>query len=66
MRDATRGQAMIIPQEILLQRLEQSEDLREFTIQMWLQNPQLARQGGMRVIEIMTPLDELTSATEIQ
>jgi hypothetical protein len=46
-----------ISQETMLRRLEQSEDLREFTIQMWLQNPQLARQGGAKVLELLTPLE---------
>ncbi len=36
----------VIPQELMLSRLEQSEQMREFFIQMWLQNPALARQGG--------------------
>lgn len=45
-----------IPQEILLLRLEQAEDLRDFTIQMWLQNPNLARQGGAKVMELLMPL----------
>ncbi len=38
----------VIPQELMLSRLEQSEQMREFFIQMWLQNPALARQGGAR------------------
>jgi hypothetical protein len=48
----------IIPQETMLLRLEQSEDLRDFTIQMWLRNPLLARQGGTRVMELLKPLQE--------
>lgn len=47
-----------IAQEIMLLRLEQSEDLRDFAIQMWLQNPLLARQGGTRVLELLKPLQE--------
>lgn len=50
-------QTVAIPQETMLLRLEQSEDLRDFTIQMWLQNPLLARQGGARVRELLTPLE---------
>lgn len=48
-----------IAQETLLLRLEQAEDLRDFTIQMWLQNPKLARQGGARVSELLKPLQAL-------
>ena len=43
----------VIPQEVMLSRLEQSEQMREFFIQMWLQNPALARQGGARVLSFV-------------
>ena len=43
-----------IPQELMLSRLEQSEQMREFFIQMWLQNPALARQGGARVLSLVS------------
>ena len=36
----------VIPEELMLARLEQSEQMREFFIQMWLQNPALAAQGA--------------------
>lgn len=44
-----------IPHDIALARLEQGEDARDFFIEMWLQNPQLARQAGPRVQEILRP-----------
>ena len=44
----------VIPQELMLSRLEQSEQMREFFIQMWLQNPALARQGGARVLSLVS------------
>jgi len=44
----------VIPQELMLRRLEQSEQMREFFIQMWLQNPALARQGGARVLSLVS------------
>ncbi len=56
-----REQKVAIAQETMLLRLEQSEDLRNFTIQMWLQNPLLARQGGAKIMELLTPLQELTA-----
>ncbi|MBI5899326.1 MAG: hypothetical protein HZB40_08890 [Rhodocyclales bacterium] len=37
----------------MLARLEQSEQMREFFIQMWLQNPALAKQGGARVAALL-------------
>lgn len=46
----------IIPQELMLSRLAQFEQMREFFIQMWLQNPALARQGGARVQSLLAPL----------
>jgi len=45
-----------IPETLLLARLGQSEQLREFFIQMWLQNPAMARQAGSRVQEMLRPL----------
>lgn len=44
-----------IPQELMLARLAQSEQMREFFVQMWLQNPVLARQAGRRVQDLLTP-----------
>ena len=46
----------LIPEALMLSRLAQSEQMREFFIQMWLQNPALARQGGTRVISLLTPV----------
>ena len=43
-----------IPEEILLARLNRSEEMREFFIQMWIQNPQLAKQGGTKVRELLS------------
>ncbi len=45
-----------IPEHLMLSRLEQSEQMREFFIQMWLQNPTLARQGGGKVQSLLSPL----------
>ena len=45
-----------IPQALLLERLARADELREFFVQMWLQNPALARQGGARVREIIAPI----------
>ena len=46
----------VIRQELMLTRLAQSEQMREFFIQMWLQNPALARQGGARVQSLLSSL----------
>ncbi len=46
----------VIPQELMLSRLAQFEQMREFFIQMWLQNPALARQGGARVQSLVSAI----------
>lgn len=51
----------VIPQELMLQRLDQSEQMREFFIQMWLQNPALARHCGARVQSMLAPLPSTAS-----
>lgn len=45
--------AVTIPQDLMLARLAQSEQMREFFIQMWLQNPVLAKQAGARVADLL-------------
>ena len=45
-----------IPEHLMLSRLAQSEQMREFFIQMWIQNPALARQGGIKVQNLLSPL----------
>ena len=45
-----------IPEHLMLSRLAQSEQMREFFIRMWLQNPALARQGGIKVQNLLSPL----------
>ena len=50
---------LVIPQELMLSRLAQSEQMRELFIQMWLQNPVLARQGGARVQSLLAPLAQV-------
>lgn len=53
----------VIPEHLILSRLAQSEQMREFFIQMWLQNPALARQGGSKVHNLLSPLAvEVTNA----
>lgn len=52
----------VIPEAVMLARLEQSEQMREFFIQMWLQNPALARQGGARVASLLAPAPSQCSA----
>jgi hypothetical protein len=45
-----------IPEELMQTRIAQSEQMREFFIQMWMENPQMAAKAGRRIREIMSPL----------
>ena len=56
MSESDRLSPTVIPEHLLLGRLAQSEQMREFFIQMWLQNPSLARQGGSKVHDLLSPL----------
>lgn len=44
-----------IHEHLMLRRLARSEQMREFFIQMWIQNPALARQGGSNVRDLRSP-----------
>jgi hypothetical protein len=46
----------MIPEKIMLGRLAQSEQMRDFFIQMWIQNPALAKQGGATVQNLLSQL----------
>ena len=47
----------VIPHEVVIAVLGRCDERREFMIQMWLQNPQLARQGGAKVAALLAPLE---------
>ena len=54
----------VIPHEVMIAVLNRCDERREFMIQMWLQNPALARQGGAKVAALLTPLQTtLTPST---
>ena len=57
MREPGQRACQIIPEETMLTRLAQSEQMREFFIQVWMQNASLAKQGGTKVKELMTRLE---------
>lgn len=56
MPEMPRGANATIPEELMLARLAQSEQMREFFVQMWLQNPQLAKGAGREVQELLSPV----------
>ena len=45
-----------IPHEVMIAVLDRFDERREFMIQMWLQNPELAKQGGAKVAALLAPL----------
>jgi hypothetical protein len=45
-----------IPESLLLSRLAQGEQMREFFLQMWHENPKLAERAGKRIQELLVPL----------
>jgi hypothetical protein len=53
----------VIPEDLMLSRLAQSEQMRAFFIQIWLQNPTLAKQAGAKVNSLLTPLHPTSAAT---
>ena len=53
-----------IPQDLMLARLAQAEQMREFFVQMWLQNPALARQAGARVAALLAVAPASTSGPD--
>ncbi|TRZ90032.1 MAG: hypothetical protein D4R84_16915 [Rhodocyclaceae bacterium] len=56
MTDTKPRQRASIPETLMLARLAQAEQIREFFIAMWLQNPAMARQAGARVQAMLSPL----------
>lgn len=56
MSDAATPLHRTIAQDVMLYRLAQSEQMREFFVQMWLQNPDMARRAGRRVQDLVSPL----------
>lgn len=53
MSNPAPGMLTALSEPLMLARLEQSDRMREFFVQMWLQNPLLANQGGARVMQII-------------
>lgn len=52
-----------IPECLMLARLAQSEQMREFFIRMWTENPALARRAGGKVKDLLSPLHSHTETT---
>jgi hypothetical protein len=55
MNEMPPRQRTLISEPLMLARLAQSEQMREFFIEMWLQNPAMAKQAGARVRAMLSP-----------
>ena len=44
----------VIPREVMIAVLNRCDETREFMVQMWMQNPQLAKQGGAKVAQLLS------------
>jgi hypothetical protein len=49
----------IIPQEVMLAVLNRCDDTREFMVEMWRNNPRLAKQGGSKVAILLGQLPQV-------
>ena len=54
----------VITEELMRARLAQSEQMRDFFLQMWMQNPRLAKRAGKRVQDLMAPMQSVKQAVQ--
>ncbi len=55
----------VITQQVLLAVLNRCDDTREFMVEMWRNNPQLAKQGGSKVAMLLgQPIETIGWAHE--
>lgn len=47
----------VLSEAVMLARLQRSDEMREFFIEMWRQNPALAKQGGARVQNLLSVVE---------
>lgn len=52
----------VIPEALLLARLERAEEMRTFFLRMWLENTALAKAAGARIGTLLQPLDAVPPA----
>jgi len=51
------GSKCVLTEAVMLARLNRSDEMREFFIERWRQNPALARQGGVRVQNLLSTVE---------
>jgi len=57
MSETVDAKKVTLTEEVMLSRLNKSDEMREFFIQMWKQNPALAAQGGVRVRQLLSKVE---------
>jgi len=57
MSEAENENRGVLTESVMLSRLQKSDEMREFIIEMWKQNPTLAKQGGARVQNLLSTVD---------
>jgi len=57
MSESGNGNKRVLTEAVMLARLNRSDEMREFLIEMWKQNPTLAKQGGVRVQKLLSAVE---------
>jgi MSHA pilin protein MshD len=57
MSESGNGNKRVLTEVVMLARLNKADEMREFLIDMWKQNPALAKQGGVRVQNLLSTVE---------
>lgn len=57
MSESGSGNKRVLTEAEMRARLNRSDEMREFFIEMWKQNPELAKQGGVRVQNLLSSVE---------
>ena len=57
MSEVQKMNKRVLTEAVMLARLNRSDEMREFFIEMWKQNPVLANQGGARVRNLLSAVE---------
>ncbi len=57
MNESENGGMRVLSEAVMLARLNRSDEMRKFVIEIWKQNPALAKQGGVRVQNLISTVE---------
>jgi len=57
MHESGKKNERVLTEAVMLARLNKADEMREFFIDMWKQNPALAKQGGVRVQNLLSTVE---------